>query len=145
MRCVTDRSLGLISSEVIRVSLVKPLGMVMFDHSMTFFGGRAGTRNSGPVTTTSGLICHPSAGHSTGGGASFGSPCGAPASAHFTIVSMSACLSERSLANTPCCGSANHGGIWRLSTLALMARAQGRVLSYETIENGPICPGRWHD
>ena len=38
------------------------------------------------------------------------------------------CASERSLANRPCCGSANHGGICRLSTLALIERAQGRVV-----------------
>jgi hypothetical protein len=46
----------------------------------------------------SGLICQPSPGHSTGGGASFGSPSAAPLSAHCAIVSMSRCDNDRSLA-----------------------------------------------
>jgi hypothetical protein len=94
---------------------------------------------------TSGLICQPSAGHWTGGGASFGSPSGAPASAHFAIVSTSICESERSLANGPCAGSANHGGICRLSTLAFIDRAHGRVSRNVTSDIGAIWPGRWHD
>ena len=64
MWCVTERSLGLISSDVINVSFVKPLGIVMSAHSTTSLGVWAGTRNAGPRTTMSGLICHPA----TGGG-----------------------------------------------------------------------------
>ena len=89
MWCVTDRSLGLSSIDVTHVSFVNPLGTSIDAHSMTFLSTRAGTRNSGPLTMRSGLICQPSDGHSMAGGALFGSPCGAPLSAHFTIVSMS--------------------------------------------------------
>ena len=127
MWCVTASSLGFTSTDVIHVSFVKPLGMLTVVHSMTFFSGRAGTRNSGPRTIRSGLICQPSGAHSIAGGASFASPCGAPASTHFVMVSICACDSERSLAQVPCAGSANHGGICRDATLALMLRAHGRV------------------
>src|SRR4030095_1940314 len=141
----TVRSLGLISNEVIHVSFVNPLGMIAVAHSMTFFGGRAGTRNSGALTTTSGVSCQPSAAHSIGGGAAFGSPCGAPPSTHLVIVSMSVCLSDRSLAKDPCCGSANHGGISRARTLNLIARAHRRACSYVSSDIGAIWPGRWPD
>src|SRR5262249_37907878 len=102
----------------------------------------AGTRNSGPLTTMSGLICQPSAGHAIGGGASAGSPCGAPASAHVAVVSISRVESDPSLANCPGVGSANQGGVWRLSTFALIDRAQGRASSYVRSDIGAIWPGR---
>src|SRR5678815_126892 len=137
--------LGLISSDVIHVSLVNPLGTRYVTHSTTSFGVCAGTRNSGPLTMTSGLICQPSAGQSIGGGASFGSPSSAPLSAHFTIVSMSFCGSDRSLANGPVAASANHGGICRLSTLVFIDRAHGRASWNVTSDIGAICPGRWQD
>jgi hypothetical protein len=124
---VTASSLGLISTDVTHVSFVKPLGIVITTHSMTFFSGLAATRNSGPRTTRSGLICQPSGAHSSGAGASRTSPCGAPASTHCTMVSICVCDSVRSLAQVPCAGSANHGGICRDATLALMLRAHGRV------------------
>jgi hypothetical protein len=57
---------------------------------------------------------------------------------------MSVCLSDRSLANDPCCGSANHGGISRASTRSLIARAHGRACSYVSSDIGAIWPGRWH-
>ena len=89
MWCVTDRSLGLSSIDVTHVSFVNPLGNTIVVHSITFLSVCAGTRNSGPRTMRSGLICQPSTGHSIAGGASDGLPCGAPPSAHFTIASMS--------------------------------------------------------
>ena len=54
---------------------------------------------------------------------------GAPASAQCTMVSISPGLSDGSFENSPCCESANQGGICRDSTLVLMLRAHGRVLS----------------
>src|SRR5438105_1252446 len=71
--------------DVIQVSFVKPPGTMILVHSTIPF---AGTLNSGPSTTISGLICQPSAGHWTGGGASFASPSAAPASAHLVMVSI---------------------------------------------------------
>ena len=50
MWCVTASSLGFTSTDVIHVSFVKPPGMLTVVHSITFFSGRAGTRNSGPRT-----------------------------------------------------------------------------------------------
>jgi hypothetical protein len=43
------------------------------------------------------------------------------------MVSICVCDSDRSLAQRPCAGSANHGGICRVATLVLMLRAHGRV------------------
>ena len=126
---MTASSLGFTSTDVIHVSFVNPPGMFTVVHSITFFSGRAGTRNSGPRTIRSGLICQPSGAQSIGAGASLASPCGAPASTHFVIVSICVCESDRSLAHVPCAGSANHGGICRDATLALMLRAHGRVAS----------------
>src|SRR6516165_8730483 len=96
---------------------------------MTLFLGWAGTKVSGPFTIISGWICHPSAGHLTAGGASLGLPSGAPPSAHFEIVSISLWFSARSLAKWPTFGSANHGGILRVTTASFMALAHGRTLS----------------
>src|SRR5262245_23197015 len=129
MWCVTDSSLGLISSDVTHVSLVKPLGTVTVTHSITFFGGRAGTLKSGSRTIRSGEVCQPSAAHAFGLGASVGFPCGAPASTHLEMVSICVCVKDRSFANGPVCGSANHGGIVFATTRLLMLRAHGRVAS----------------
>ena len=71
----------------------------------------------------------PSTGHLTGGGASAGSPAGAPLFAQATIVSISACFNERSLSKCPYSGLANQGGIFFVATAFLMALAQGRALS----------------
>ena len=51
--------------------------------------------------------------------------------------------SELSLENLPKWGSANHGGILRISTASRMALAQGRVCSYVIRENGAASPERW--
>ena len=91
---------------------------------------RAGTLYGlGISITTSGLMFHPSR-HSMGGGMSFGSPSGAPASTHATSVLTSASVSLRSFAKWPNRGSANHGGIFFVSTASLIDLAHGRVLSY---------------
>ena len=70
-----------------------------------------------------------SAGHAIGGGASAGSPGGAPASTQRTTVSISASLSDMSLAKSrmPTVLSMCHGGILRAATFSLMARAHGRT------------------
>src|SRR5215831_8121805 len=94
---VTPSSLGLISTEVTQVSLVRPEGVISVIHSITFFAGVAGTVYGTPFRMTSGFAIHPFSAHWMGGGASFGSPCGAPASAHLPMVSISPCLSEGSL------------------------------------------------
>src|ERR1700691_835123 len=104
---------------------------------------RAGTLYGlGISITTSGLIFHPSR-HSMGGGMSFTSPSGAPASTHATKVLTSASLSLRSFAKCPKRGSANHGGIFFVSTASRIAFAHGRVLWYVRNDDGPISPGRW--
>src|SRR5262252_483312 len=129
MWCVTDSSLGLSSSDVTHVSFVKPLGTVTLTHSITFFGGCAGTLKSGRRTIRSGWICQPSVGHTFGLGAAAASPSGAPVSTHLAMVSICAWVSERSFAKGPVWGSANHGGIVFATTRFLMLRAHGRVLS----------------
>jgi hypothetical protein len=55
-------------------------------------------------------------GHSTGFGMSFMSPFGAPAATHFTTVSISASLSDRSFSKCwmPRLLSMCQGGIWRV-------------------------------
>jgi len=64
-----------------------------------------------------------------GGGMSFGSPCGAPASTQRTTVSTCSSLSDMSFLNfwTPTVLSMCHGGIWRVATRSLIERAQGRA------------------
>src|SRR5258708_3556158 len=95
-------------------------------------------------STRSGFgIFQPSA-YSRGLGASFRSPSLAPPSTHATSVSISCLLSERSSAKCPYCGSANHGGIFLVTTSDLIALAHGRASLYEINENGAISPGRWH-
>src|SRR5271169_6307130 len=70
---------------------------------------------------TSGLgMVHPST-NCRGGGRSFGSPFGAPAFTHATMVSIWACVSERLFANFSVCPSSNHGGMARSSTMACLA------------------------
>src|SRR5437660_10285455 len=90
-----------------------------------------------------GLTVQPLSAHGTGAGASFASPAAPPPSTHVTIVSIWASVSDGLFENSCTCGSANQGGICRDSTFILMLRAHGRVLSYVSIENGAIWPGRW--
>ncbi len=72
-----------------------------------------------------------SLGHSTGFGMSFMSPFGAPAATHFTTVSISASLSERSFSKCwmPRLLSRCHGGICRVCTRSRIERAHGRLCS----------------
>src|SRR5687768_15881774 len=97
----------------------------MYAHSTVPF---AGTVYGGSSMTMSGLICQPS-GQVAGGGASAGLPDCAPSSTHLLSVSISPAVRLRSFENVPCCGSANHGGIFFVCTAVLIARAHGRVLS----------------
>src|SRR5215813_3173688 len=96
MWCVTLNSLGLISTEVIHVSLVKPVGVTSVIHSITFLSVVGGTVYGTPLNTRSGFVVHPFSGHLIGRGASFGSPGRAPLSAQRTMVSISSCFSDRS-------------------------------------------------
>src|ERR1700690_1799724 len=115
---------GRISIDVIQVSSLKGLGIVMSVHSRTPL---AGTLNSGMSTITSGLICHPFSGQTTGAGASCAAPSGAPLSTHVVIASISAADNVRSFLKCPIPGSANQGGILREATAFLIALAHGRV------------------
>ena len=73
------------------------------------------------------------------------SPCGAPASIHFTTVANCSSLSERSLRNfcTPTDLSMLHGGIVRFSTRDLMERTHGRTSANVFSDIGAIESGRW--
>jgi hypothetical protein len=74
----------------------------------------AGTSNaSGIVSTRSGLPSAQPLGQSIGLGRSFASPFGMPASTQAASVSISSCVSRRSLAKWPWRGSACHGGMRR--------------------------------
>src|SRR6185295_5754891 len=81
-----------------------------------------------------------------GGGMSFGSPCGDPASTHRTIVSTCSSLSDMSFLNfcTPTLRSMCHGGICRVATRSLIERAHGRASWKEISDIGAIDPGWWH-
>jgi len=63
------------------------------------------------------------------GGASLARPSGAPASTHFTIVSICLSVSRASFVNDPCAGSANQGGIFRSPTASLILVARLRTSS----------------
>ena len=76
-------------------------------------------------------------------GRSAGSPRGAPASTHCAIVSISCSVSRASSLKVPKFGSGNQGGILRVTTLSLMARAHGRTSSYDRSGIGATSPGRW--
>src|ERR1044071_8803388 len=125
----------MISTDVTHVSSLNGAGNAMRSHSTM---PRAGTGYAGRSKVTSGLICQPPAGHSIAGGAVAGSPSSAPLLTHPTMVSISVCVSERSLLKWPKRGSANHGGIALERTAAFMAFAHGRVSLNVSIENGPI-------
>src|SRR5437867_1676776 len=96
----------------------------------------------GMETTTSGWIRQPSA-HCAAGGLAAASPSRAPLSAQAESVSASFSVNFGAFRNSPTCGSANHGGIFLLRTAALIAFAQGRVLSYVRKDIGATSPGRW--
>src|SRR4029079_5746814 len=80
------------------------------------------------LSTRSGRMFQPSL-NATGAGLSLASPSGAPLSAQTDSVAISALVKPFSLVKWPYLGSANQGGIFLLTTAALMALAQGRVPS----------------
>src|SRR5260370_15283480 len=82
-----------------------------------------------------------------GGGMSFGSPFGAPAAAHCTMVSICSSLSDRSFLKCwiPTVRSICQGGICRVLTRAAIDFAHGRASSYVTSDIGAIQSARWHD
>src|SRR6185295_20337368 len=97
----------------------------MYVYSTVPFSGTA--TSVGISTTRSGLGMFQPSIQRTAAGRSFASPSGAPASAQAANILMSDWLKLRSLAKCPYFGSANHGGILRLRTAALIALAHGRV------------------
>src|SRR4029450_818910 len=105
------------------------------------------TRYFGADTTRSGLpIDHSSSFAKVGAfGWSAGLPIGAPPSAHRAISRISAALSDGSSfeAGVPTVSWTCEGGISRFVVRSLMARAQGRTVSYDRSDIGAICPGRW--
>ena len=91
-----------------------------------------------------GLADRPALGERRGGPADRGRRRAARrASTQAAIVSTSFCESRGSFLKTPCGASAVHGGISRLTTRCLMARAQGRVSSYVISDIGANIVGRW--
>src|SRR5439155_10920111 len=88
-------------------------------------------------------LCQPVMNDGTGG--ALPPPCRAPPSTHATMVSTSRSVRLRLLASSrPNRGSANHGGISRLATRVLIARAHGRASSYVVSAIGAASPARWH-
>src|SRR5262249_35545563 len=112
----------------------------MYVYSSVPFAGTL--KGFGSGKTRSGRMFQPSR-NVTGAGLSFASPSTAPLSAHETKVRISASLRPLSFEKCPKCGSANHGGIFRVETAALIALAQGRVDSKVRNDIGPISPERW--
>src|SRR5436309_7256530 len=84
------------------------------------------------------------AGHSLGGGMSFGSPGAAPESTQRTIVRICSSVSDMSFLNfwTPTVRSMCQGGICLVRTRSRMDLAHGRVSSYVTSAIGAIDPFR---
>src|SRR5262245_1269619 len=96
--------------------------------------------------TMSGLNCHSELlANCRAGGMSAGFPRGAPLSAHFTIVAISASVNEGSFLNfwIPIVRSMWNGGISRAATLVFIVFAHGRASSYVMSDIGAISPGRW--
>src|SRR3954468_20484835 len=95
------------------------------------------------LNTASGLPIVHSVGYDGGATRSARSPSGAPAFAHLTMVSFSAALRRRSFRNSPCAGSACHGGIAPFPTWVAIDLAHGRASLYVRSDIGAISPGRW--
>jgi hypothetical protein len=123
---------GLISIARTQRGSVRPVSTVGLCHASC---ATAGTVNGVDLTMRSGgpkRSANPhtsSFGNFFGGGMSFGSPSGAPASTHRAIVSICWSESDRSFSKCwiPTVRSMCHGGICLATTRALMARAHGRV------------------
>src|SRR3954453_1086938 len=95
------------------------------------------------LNTASGLPIVHSVGYDGGATRSARSPSGAPAFAHFRMVSFSAALRRRSFRNSPCAGSACHGGIAPFETCVAIDFTHGRVSWNVSRDIGAISPGRW--
>ena len=123
---------GWISIALTHRSAVRPVSTVDFHHlswpsAGTVYGSDGTIRSGSPNCSASRQAF--GSGHSIGAGASAGLPCGAPASTHPTIVSISSSLSDRSFLNRwiPTVLSMCQGGISLASTFALIDRAHGRA------------------
>src|SRR5215475_15615505 len=123
--CTSRRLPCRISANCTYLSSVKLVGTAKYLYGIT---PSAGTPYSAGIeSTTSGLpICQPSVYFGLGG-KSFGSPSFAPSSTQAATVSISFCERRGLLENSPCAGSANQGGIARVTTFSRMALAQGRT------------------
>src|SRR6478735_966121 len=101
---------------------------------------------SGSFWPKSGAKFQPwSSGQVFSAGMSFGSPCGAPVSIHFSTLAYCSSLSERSFLNfcTPTVLSICHGGMLRASTRDLIERTHGRTSEKVFRDIGAIESGRW--
>src|SRR5258708_3408751 len=96
---------------------------------------------SGISITISGLSFQPLR-NSLGAGLSLASPSRAPLSAQAERILISSWLRRRSFAKWPYFGSANHGGIFCVSTAAFIALAHGRASEYVITDMGATSTGR---
>src|SRR6185295_14056826 len=90
---------------------------------------------------------HSASGRNVGAfGMSAGFPCGAPLSAHRTIVLISSSESDRSFLywRMPTVLSRCQGGMSRLATRWRIDWAHGRASSYDTSDMGADVPAWWH-
>src|SRR5260370_42096054 len=92
-------------------------------------------KSVGISTIMSGLRFQPST-NCLGAGRSFASPSGAPLSAQEASVAICSAVSLRSLEKWPTLGSANQGGIFCVTTAALIALAHGRASVYVSSDMG---------
>src|SRR6266852_2057832 len=95
------------------------------------------------LNTASGCPISHSLAYVGGAGRSAGLPSGAPAFTHCTIVFFSASLRRRSLRNSPCEGSACHGGIVPFDTRVSIDFAHGRASLNVSNDIGATVSGRW--
>src|SRR3954466_2681497 len=95
------------------------------------------------LNTASGFPIVHSVGYDGRGTRSALLPSGAPAVSPFPIVSFSAAVRRRSFRNSPCVGSACHGGIVPFETCVAIDFTHGRVSWNVKRDIGAISPGRW--
>src|SRR5262247_2397696 len=95
------------------------------------------------LNTASGAPSSHSVSYFGAGGMSAGLPSGPPALPQATSVALSFSDSRRSLTNSPCDGSACHGGIAPFPTCVAIDFAHGRASLYVRSDIGAISPGRW--
>src|SRR5882724_268576 len=111
-----------------QVSFLKPVGMMTYSYSIRPWAWMA--KGLGNWKTMSGLgMAQPST-NSRGLGISFMSPWGAPASTHWTILSISDWASARLFSNFFVVPSSYQGGIRRVETIRLMLFDHILTVSY---------------